>query len=136
MNNVCYVLPADMETKNLVIYTSVTEVLFATMLASLACFIIVYKWKRRKLEKLAEQFPGPPALPIIGNALEFLGSPEGKSEKNRLKKLKILSVTECRNHLKACNFAYFPNNRTFTNFCIKKKYIMFACARVGLNSVS
>ena len=80
-----------METNNFratVIYTSVTEVLFAAMLVSLACFIIVYKWQRRELEKMAEQFPGPPALPIIGNALEFLGSPEGKSKKNRLKNIK------------------------------------------------
>ena len=46
-------------------------------LFTLICYIIVFKWRRRRLEKLAAILPGPPALPIIGNGLEFLGSPEG-----------------------------------------------------------
>ncbi|XP_054262081.1 cytochrome P450 4C1-like [Macrosteles quadrilineatus] len=49
-----------------------------TMLAvfcSLA-YLAMFKWKRRRLEKLGSQLPGPPALPIIGNGLEFVGDPE------------------------------------------------------------
>lgn len=46
-------------------------VLFALTLAA------QYKWRRRRLEKLASQLPGPPALPILGNGLEFLGDPQG-----------------------------------------------------------
>lgn len=46
-------------------------VLFALALAA------QYKWRRRRLEKLASQLPGPPALPILGNGLEFLGDPQG-----------------------------------------------------------
>nr|AFU86430.1 cytochrome P450 CYP426A1 [Laodelphax striatellus]AGN52799.1 cytochrome P450 [Laodelphax striatellus] len=36
-------------------------------------FLIFHKIRRRKLEKLAEHFPGPRTLPLFGNALMFLG---------------------------------------------------------------
>ncbi|XP_046665741.1 cytochrome P450 4C1-like [Homalodisca vitripennis] len=39
-------------------------------------YVALFKWRRRRLEKLASQLPGPPALPVIGNGLEFLGGPE------------------------------------------------------------
>ncbi|KAG8249438.1 hypothetical protein J6590_019726 [Homalodisca vitripennis] len=39
-------------------------------------YVALFKWRRRRLEKLASQLPGPPALPVIGNGLEFLGDPE------------------------------------------------------------
>lgn len=73
-------IPAGMEINSIlptVTNVNVTQVLFTAALILLVCFIIVYKWKYRKLEKLAAQLPGPPTLPIIGNALQFLGSLEG-----------------------------------------------------------
>lgn len=30
------------------------------------------------MEELMKQFDGPPSLPILGNALQFLGAPKGK----------------------------------------------------------
>ncbi|XP_046666697.1 cytochrome P450 4d1-like [Homalodisca vitripennis] len=39
-------------------------------------YVALFKWRRRRLEKLASQLPGPPTLPVIGNGLEFLGGPE------------------------------------------------------------
>lgn len=56
---------------------SVSGVLISVTFFTLLCYIIVFKWRRRRLEKLAAELPGPPALPIIGNGLEFLGTPEG-----------------------------------------------------------
>lgn len=76
-------LAADMGINSIygtAMYGSVTQVLISALLVTFAYFIIVYKWKRRNLEKLAAQIPGPPALPIIGNALELLGSSESESE--------------------------------------------------------
>ncbi|KAF6200046.1 hypothetical protein GE061_006346 [Apolygus lucorum] len=37
--------------------------------------VLVYKWTNRRFLKLAEQWPGPPGWPLVGNALEFIGTP-------------------------------------------------------------
>ncbi|XP_001951034.3 cytochrome P450 4C1 [Acyrthosiphon pisum] len=43
-------------------------------------FIVVlwchYKWNRRHFERLASKMTGPPAYPIIGAGLEFVGTPQ------------------------------------------------------------
>ncbi|XP_066154603.1 cytochrome P450 4g15-like isoform X2 [Euwallacea fornicatus] len=49
---------------------------FIVLLATLATLYYVY-WRvsRRRMIELAERIPGPKGFPIIGNALEFMGSP-------------------------------------------------------------
>jgi hypothetical protein len=37
-----------------------------------------FRFRRRRMEALAAKIAGPPPWPIIGNALEFLGSTHGK----------------------------------------------------------
>lgn len=79
-NNFCYLLSVDMDINGIlatIANIGLTQVLIFTTLLSFVCFFIVYKWKYRKLEKLAVQLPGPPVLPIIGNAREFLGVYQG-----------------------------------------------------------
>lgn len=48
--------------------------LFALVLV--AILIFCYLWRRRHLYAFARQLDGPPALPLIGNGLMFIGSPE------------------------------------------------------------
>ncbi|XP_050304180.1 cytochrome P450 4g15-like [Anthonomus grandis grandis] len=49
---------------------------FYFLLVTLATLYYVY-WKisRRRMLQLAEKIPGPRGLPLVGNALEFIGSP-------------------------------------------------------------
>lgn len=60
-------------------------------------FIVVlwcnYKWSRRHFEKLASKMTGPPAYPIIGAGLEFVGTPQRKEKR------KITDVTKCNKYL-------------------------------------
>lgn len=48
-------------------------------------FIVVlwcnYKWSRRHFEKLASKMTGPPAYPIIGAGLQFVGTPQRKEKR-------------------------------------------------------
>ncbi|RZF47741.1 hypothetical protein LSTR_LSTR006005 [Laodelphax striatellus] len=56
--------------------TSTFSALLSTAVGLLFVSLLLYKWRRRRLEKLAALMPGPPALPLIGNGLEFIGSTE------------------------------------------------------------
>lgn len=42
-----------------------------------ALWFFHFKWKRKRLVKMMEQFDGPPVYPVIGNCLEFVGSSKG-----------------------------------------------------------
>jgi CBS domain containing-hemolysin-like protein len=37
-----------------------------------------FRFRRRRMEALAAKISGPPAWPFIGNALQFLGTTQGK----------------------------------------------------------
>lgn len=53
--------------------------LFLFLLApALALFYVYWKVSRKHMVELAERIPGPTGYPILGNALEFIGSPNRK----------------------------------------------------------
>nr|WCC58131.1 cytochrome P450 [Pharsalia antennata] len=53
---------------------SATSIFYFLLLPALALWYAYWKISRKHMNELAEKIPGPKALPIIGNALEFLGS--------------------------------------------------------------
>ncbi|KAK1129289.1 hypothetical protein K0M31_020417 [Melipona bicolor] len=53
---------------------SATTVFLSLFIPAVVLYIIYFRLSRRHMLKLAEKIPGPPSLPLIGNALEFLGS--------------------------------------------------------------
>lgn len=55
-----------------------TIILIIIAFTMLLFYWIHWKWRHRRLLELAEKLPGPPALPIIGNALIFMAKSEGK----------------------------------------------------------
>lgn len=51
------------------------------------CLILCYvsfRFRRRRMEALAAKISGPPAWPLVGNALQFLGSTHGKGRHSLL----------------------------------------------------
>lgn len=57
---------------------TITEVLAVLIVTVCLSMLIQYHWKRRRLYYMASKIAGPPGLPIIGNALLFIGSTERK----------------------------------------------------------
>ncbi|XP_076642431.1 cytochrome P450 4g15 [Halictus rubicundus] len=53
---------------------SATTVFLSLLIPAVVLYLIYFRISRRHLVELGEKLPGPPALPILGNALEFLGS--------------------------------------------------------------
>lgn len=50
------------------------NVFLSLLLPAILLYYVYWRLSRRSMLKLAEKIPGPPGLPIIGNALDFLGS--------------------------------------------------------------
>lgn len=46
----------------------------------LLCYVS-FRFRRRRMEALAAKISGPPAWPLVGNALELLGSTHGKARR-------------------------------------------------------
>lgn len=68
-------------TENLTAPTSVlsvTSVFYFLLVPLVIVWYIYWKVSRRHLVELAEKIPGPSGLPLLGNALEFVGSSAGK----------------------------------------------------------
>ncbi|XP_043462045.1 cytochrome P450 4g15 [Leptopilina heterotoma] len=53
---------------------SATSVFLSLLIPALVLYYIYFRISRRHLIELAEKIPGPPGLPIFGNALELIGS--------------------------------------------------------------
>lgn len=56
-----------------------TNMFFLLVVPALLLWYAYWRLSRRRMYELAEKLPGPPGLPIIGNALDFTGTPNGKS---------------------------------------------------------
>lgn len=54
------------------------NVFISLLLPAILLYYVYWRLSRRNMLKLAEKIPGPPGLPIIGNALDFLGSSHGE----------------------------------------------------------
>ncbi|XP_060532305.1 cytochrome P450 4g15 [Cylas formicarius] len=54
---------------------SATSVFYFLLIPAIALYYIYWTISRRHMVELANKIPGPAGLPIIGNALEFVGSP-------------------------------------------------------------
>ncbi|NP_001035323.1 cytochrome P450 4G11 [Apis mellifera] len=55
---------------------SASSVFLSLLIPALILYFIYFRISRRHLLELAEKIPGPPALPLIGNALDLFGSPD------------------------------------------------------------
>lgn len=62
--------------KYLTYFSPITIILFTFLFT----IIVVYNKRRARLIKLIERIPGPPALPIIGNAIEINVDHDGKKK--------------------------------------------------------
>ncbi|XP_031827130.1 cytochrome P450 4g15 [Nomia melanderi] len=60
---------------------SPTVVFLSLLLPAVVLYYIYFRISRRHLVELGEKLPGPPALPIVGNALELLGSSDAVFQK-------------------------------------------------------
>lgn len=56
---------------------SATNVFYFLLLPALLLWYAYWKISRKHMVELAAKIPGPKPLPIIGNALEFMGTSPG-----------------------------------------------------------
>ena len=49
------------------------------IVGALTAFWLLWRFKNRRMIEMAKKLPGPRALPFLGNALLFMGQPEGMS---------------------------------------------------------
>lgn len=53
---------------------SATTVFFTLLVPAIVLYYIYFRISRRHMIELAEKIPGPTGLPLLGNALELIGS--------------------------------------------------------------
>lgn len=54
-----------------------TTMFYMLLVPAIVLYYAYWRLSRRHLYELAEKIPGPPGLPLIGNALEFVGTSHG-----------------------------------------------------------
>lgn len=74
------VAPADPVMANANI-ASPMNVFYFLLAPALLLWFIYWRISRQHMLKLAEKIPGPPGLPLLGNALELIGTSHCKYEK-------------------------------------------------------
>lgn len=57
---------------------SASSVFMALLVPALVLWFVYYRISRRHLYELAEKLPGPAGYPLVGNALELLGSSDSQ----------------------------------------------------------
>lgn len=57
---------------------SPTMVFLSLLIPAILLYYVYFQISRRRLVELGNKIPGPPGLPIIGNAHELLGTSDGK----------------------------------------------------------
>lgn len=57
---------------------SATTVFFTLLVPALVLYYIYFRISRKHMIELSEKIPGPKGLPLLGNALELLGSSDSK----------------------------------------------------------
>lgn len=57
---------------------SSSYIFYFLLIPVLVLWYTYWRLSRRKMVELAEKLPGPKGWPLIGNALEFIGSSPGK----------------------------------------------------------
>ena len=57
---------------------SPTNVFYFLLVPALLLWFIYWKLSRKHLYELASKLPGPTGLPLLGNALDFVGSSHSK----------------------------------------------------------
>ncbi|XP_049778086.1 cytochrome P450 4g15 [Schistocerca cancellata] len=55
---------------------SASTVFYWLLLPAVVLYFIYYRLQRRRMYELADKIPGPPGLPVLGNALSFIGKNE------------------------------------------------------------
>ncbi|XP_076278079.1 cytochrome P450 4g15 [Lasioglossum baleicum] len=60
---------------------SATTVFLSLLIPAVVLYLIYFRISRRHMIDLGEKLPGPPALPLVGNALELFGSPDAIFQK-------------------------------------------------------
>lgn len=55
-----------------------SAIFYSLLIPAMILWFVYWKLSRRRLYKLAAQLPGPEGYPIIGNALELVGTPHCK----------------------------------------------------------
>lgn len=57
---------------------SATSVFLSLLIPALVLYYIYFRISRRHMIELAEKIPGPAGYPLVGNALELIGSSDGE----------------------------------------------------------
>lgn len=57
---------------------SAFSVFLALLVPALVLWYVYFRVSQRHVLELAEKIPGPPGYPLIGNALEFMGSSDSE----------------------------------------------------------
>lgn len=70
------VIPTENLNTNFLISPSV--VFYFLLIPTLILWYAYWKLSRKRLIELADKIPGPKGFPLVGNALEFIGSSHRK----------------------------------------------------------
>lgn len=81
---------------------SALSMFFVLLLPAIVLYYIYFRIANKHMIEVAEKIPGPPAYPIIGNALEFLGSPDGKENIFNKNNTHVRLYARARARLCAC----------------------------------
>jgi len=60
--------------------TGSTAVFYSLLIPAAILWFVYWRLSRRRLYALAEKLPGPPGLPLLGNALDLTGSSHSEYE--------------------------------------------------------